>query len=107
MFALTSSERKYFYSPVPPGWEYKPNRCLGVPNPVMSSYLADHLCISDSRVPKHLGNIAKVGIEVTAPGALLRTVRHVVVNWLPPDYMTRVCDEGGVLINVVQGIIRK
>lgn len=69
----------------------------------MFLYLGDHLRTSGFRVQEHSGRIAEVEIEVTTLGALLCTVRHVVIS----HDMIRVCGEGGVLVRVAQEFIRK
>lgn len=107
MFTLLSSERQKFHTPVPHGWEYESNRCLGVPTVVMFSYFAHHLCMSVLRFRERSTRIAEVKFDVMKFGASLQTVRHGLISRFAPDDMTRVCGKCVVFIHVVQKIIQK
>lgn len=76
MFALRPSERNDFNTTLPHGWDHEPNRSLGVPTPVMYSYLADHLRMSGSKVRDHLSSIAEIMFEFMTLGAFPRTDRQ-------------------------------
>lgn len=54
--------------------------------------------MTGSEVLEHPGRIAKVAIELTILRAVLRTVRHGVVNCIAPYDMTLICSDDGVLI---------
>lgn len=106
-FALLRSERNDFYTAVPQGWQHESNRFLGARTPMMFSYLVDHFRTSNSKVWEHLGRSAEVETEWTTLGACLQKLRHVIVSRLGLDDMTCVCGEGGFLIQVSQGMVRK
>lgn len=88
MFALPCSERNGFYTLLPNGWTRKSNCALEVTALLKFSYLAHQLCMTVSRVCKHLGCLEQVKIEMPTFGAFLRTASHVVVNCLATDDMT-------------------
>lgn len=107
MLAISPIDKNGFHISEPHGWEHKSNRSLGVPTPVLISYLADHLHLSGSKVQDHLRHIVEVKIEVTKVGAFLRKVLHGVVRLLAPESMTCVCGEDRVLILFFRGMVRK
>lgn len=74
---------------------------------MMFSYTANHLRKSGSNVRKNLSHIAEIEIEVTKLGAFPLTIHYGVISRLSPDDMTHFCGDGGVIVQVAQGIFQK
>lgn len=74
--AVFLRKRIDIYTPVTHGCDREFNFALGIPTPVMLSYMADHLRMSGTRVLYHIGRMLKEWMESTTLGAFLHTVHH-------------------------------
>lgn len=60
ILAWAPSKRSAFYTAVPNGWDREWSRSLEVLTHVFFTYIADHLCMSDSRVCQHFHRMEEV-----------------------------------------------
>lgn len=70
-------------------------------------FLANHLCVSGSRVREHSDYIKEIKMHLTTFCVLLRTVQPRVVNPLALEDMTRIYCNSGFVMCVSHDMIRQ